>query len=105
EAQVVDFIPAEDVRRDVQVETNFRQTALKAANSVQTYDIPGFPPGSNNKSVSFDIELKRTADGPTGFSILSSAEAAKKLEQQAPALKQSQPTVPAKHTQGADWGL
>lgn len=105
EAQVVDFIPAEDVRRDVQVETNFRQTALKAANSVQTYDIPGFPPGSNNKSVSFDIELKRTADGPTGFSILSSAEAAKKLEQQAPALKQSQPTAPVKHTQGADWEL
>ncbi|MBX9940018.1 MAG: hypothetical protein K2Y32_12230 [Candidatus Obscuribacterales bacterium] len=74
QAQVVDFRAAPDVARNVKIETQFREAALKAANSVKYYDIPGFPAGSNQKEVTFNIELKRAADGPGGFRVVKGDE-------------------------------
>ena len=75
QAQVVDFRAAPDVARNVKVETQFREAALKAANSVKYYDIPGFPSGTTQKEVTFNIELNRGADEPVGFRVVKGDEA------------------------------
>jgi len=75
QAQVVDFKAAPNIARNVKVETQFREAALKAANSVKYYDIPGFPSGTTQKEVTFNIELKRGADGPGGFRVVKGDEA------------------------------
>lgn len=68
-AQVIDFIPAEGVPRNVKVETKFRESALAAANKVEAYTVPQFPTGGTSKPITFDIDMRRTVDGPAGARV------------------------------------
>ncbi len=67
--RVREFWPAADVARDVDEETDFRSEALKSVNLVSSFEIPEFPEGSDLPSVSFEVDLKRKVDGPTGFDV------------------------------------
>jgi hypothetical protein len=70
--RVVDFTPAVGVERDVDEETGFKRAALDAVNLVSEFEIPPFPPSANDApSVTFDIEMKREVDGPSGFDVAS----------------------------------
>jgi hypothetical protein len=68
-ARVVEFVPAADIERNVPRETEFRETAVKIVDQVGFFEIPDFPKPPANQ-VTFDIDLKRTVDGPTGVSIV-----------------------------------
>jgi hypothetical protein len=67
--RVVEFIPAGDVDRNIPRETEFRETAVKIVDQVGFFEIPDFPKPPANQ-VTFDIDLKRTVNGPTGVSIV-----------------------------------
>ncbi len=83
--QVVDFAPAPYVSRDIPLETNFRETAVRCVNLVSKYEIPEFPKASTLKQVTFDVEMKRTVDGTSGFGLASATEALKFPSSQASA--------------------
>lgn len=70
-ARVVDFVPQLGVDRNADDEKVFREAALKAVKSVESYEIPTFPKGIDSPQVSFDVELKRTVDGDNGFEVSS----------------------------------
>jgi hypothetical protein len=67
--QVVAFTPAADIARNVPQETAFRETAVKIVNQLGFFEVPDFPNPPTGQAV-FDIELKRTVDGPTGISVV-----------------------------------
>ncbi len=67
--RVVEFVPADDVERNIPRETEFRETAVKIVDQVGFFEIPDFPKPPANQ-VTFDIDLKRTVNGPTGVSIV-----------------------------------
>lgn len=67
--RLVDFTPAEDMDRNVVAETAFREAAVKAVNSVRTFEIPELPPMQGHNRVTFDVEMKRTIDGPIGIDV------------------------------------
>ncbi|MBX9669545.1 MAG: hypothetical protein K2X93_18120 [Candidatus Obscuribacterales bacterium] len=67
--RVTEFWPAQDVARDVDDETDFKSDALKSINLVSSFEIPEFPDGADVPSVSFEVDLKRQVDGPTGFDV------------------------------------
>jgi hypothetical protein len=66
--RVVDFQPAEGAERNAISETAFREAALTTVKEVRTFEIPEFPPASQDE-VTFDVELKHTIDGPVGIDI------------------------------------
>lgn len=65
--QVVDFMPAPYVERNVASETEFKVAALNAVRNVPRYEIPSFPVLSGEDKVTFDVVLKRTVDGDAGI--------------------------------------
>lgn len=67
-AQVVNFTPAVDIERNIPRETDFRESAVNVVNSVGFFEIPDFP-ATKVDQVVFDIDLKRTVDGPGGVSV------------------------------------
>lgn len=67
--QVVDFIPAADVDRNIDEETEFKISALHAVNRIGKHEIPAFPPLSDKGEVTFDVKLKRKVDGPIGIDV------------------------------------
>ncbi len=67
--RVVDFVAADGMERNIPRETKFRETAVKIVDRTGYFEIPDFP-DSETKLVVFDIDLKRTVDGPTGVSIV-----------------------------------
>lgn len=69
ECRIVDFIPAFDVQRDINEETDFRVSALRAVRSVKRSEIPAFPPLADEDRVTFDVVLKRKVDGPIGIDV------------------------------------
>jgi hypothetical protein len=69
QAELIEFIPATDVERNIPRETEFRETAVKIVDQVGFFEIPDFPKPPANQ-VTFDIDLKRTVNGPTGVSIV-----------------------------------
>ena len=66
--QVIEFTPVADIERNVQRETEFREMAVKIVDQLGFFEIPGFP-NTPNSQVVFDIDLKRTVNGPTGSSV------------------------------------
>lgn len=67
--QVVAFIPAPDVTRDVEEETAFKLAAFRAVNQISSFEIPRFPSSFENDKVTFEVDLKRIVDGPSGIDI------------------------------------
>jgi hypothetical protein len=67
-ARVVEFVPAADIDRNVPRETEFRETSVRIVNNIGFFEIPDFPTPQTEQVV-FNIDLKRTVDGPTGVSI------------------------------------
>lgn len=68
--QVVGFRTAAYAEADSISETAFRVTALRAVNDLSQYEIPELPPLPVNKhSVTFDLEMSRTVNGPSGFIV------------------------------------
>ncbi|MDZ4832992.1 MAG: hypothetical protein SGJ27_04255 [Candidatus Melainabacteria bacterium] len=68
--EVVDFRPAAYVDSDSVSETAFRVTALRAVHDLSQYEIPELPPLPAHKyAVTFDIEMARAVNGPTGFIV------------------------------------
>jgi hypothetical protein len=67
--QVLEFIPAVDIERNVPRETEFRETAVKIVDQLSCFEIPDFPNPPTGQVV-FDIDLKRTVDGPTGPTVV-----------------------------------
>jgi len=67
-AQVINFTPAADIERNVPKETEFRELAVRIVDQLSFAEIPDFPNPPTNQVV-FDIDLKRTVDGPTGPSV------------------------------------
>jgi len=68
--QITDFIPVKANERDVAQETKFREAAVHAIKSVGLYEIPLFPVGSTRQKVTFEMDLRRSIDGPLGVSIV-----------------------------------
>jgi hypothetical protein len=66
--RVTDFTPAPDIERNTAAETLFRETAVGAVDRVGYFEVPDFP--TKTKAVVFDIDLKRTVDGPTGVTVV-----------------------------------
>jgi hypothetical protein len=69
-ATVVDFTPTTDIERNIQAETLFRETAIKTINNISDFEIPQFPQEADCQKVHFEVELKRSINGPTGVSII-----------------------------------
>lgn len=67
-ARVIDFVPAADIERNVPKETEFRETSVRIVDNIGFFEIPDFP--GQQDQVVFDIDLKRTVDGPTGVSVV-----------------------------------
>ncbi len=67
--RVIDFIAADGMARNIPRETAFRETSVKTVNRTGYFEIPDFP-DSKVKQVVFDIDLKRTVDGPTGVTVV-----------------------------------
>jgi len=67
--QVIEFTPAADIERNVQRETEFREMAVKIVDQIGFFEIPDFPNPPSSQVV-FDIDLKRTVNGPTGISVV-----------------------------------
>jgi hypothetical protein len=63
-AQVTGFTAAPDLERDVIKETQFRETALRSVNLVDNTPVLEFPFMSNRHEVTFELDLKRSVDGP-----------------------------------------
>lgn len=70
-ARVVDFVPVLGVDRNADNEKAFKEAALKAVNSVESYEIPPFPKGVDSPQVSFDVDMKRSVEGDSGFDVSS----------------------------------
>ncbi|MBS1991937.1 MAG: hypothetical protein JSS83_15550 [Cyanobacteria bacterium SZAS LIN-3] len=71
--RVIEFTPAADIERNVPRETQFRETAVQIVNQIGFFEVPDFPKTPNSPAtnqVVFDIDLKRTVDGPTGISVV-----------------------------------
>lgn len=68
--QITDFIPVKAAERDVAQETKFREAAVHAIKSVGLYEVPLFPVGSTRQKVTFEMDLRRSIDGPLGVSIV-----------------------------------
>ena len=68
-AQVEDFQPADNVSRNVDAETNFKQCALNAVQLVKQYEIPKFPENADLPRVTFDLEMKRNVESKPGFDV------------------------------------
>ncbi|HEY9676376.1 MAG TPA: hypothetical protein V6C76_00070 [Drouetiella sp.] len=71
--QLIDFQPAPDIKRDQKAETKFRESAVKAVDMVTKFEIPDLPTPFNGDKVVFDLDLRRTVDGPGGVDIASGA--------------------------------
>jgi hypothetical protein len=69
--RVTDFTPAPDIERNTAAETQFRETAVGAVDHVGYFEVPDFP--TKTKAVVFDIDLKRTVDGPTGVTVVGAS--------------------------------
>lgn len=68
-ARVLDYTAAPDMARDIPMETQFRETAVQIVNHIGFFEIPDFPSPGTDKVV-FEIDLKRSVDGPTGVSFV-----------------------------------
>lgn len=67
--QAIEFTPVADIERNVQRETEFREMAVKIVDQLGFFEIPNFPNPEAGQVV-FDIDLKRTVNGPTGISVV-----------------------------------
>ncbi|HIA54750.1 MAG TPA: hypothetical protein EYN91_22145 [Candidatus Melainabacteria bacterium] len=76
-AQVEDFLPADNVARNVDSETNFKQCALNAVELVKQYEIPRFPENADLPRVTFDLEMKRNVESRPGFDVAGNGEKSK----------------------------
>ena len=71
ECQVRSFDPAPDIARDAVKETAFREAAVRAIDSVRPYEILDFPFLSQRKQATFDIDMRRSVNGPVGCEIVA----------------------------------
>src|SRR5262249_31163290 len=67
--RVIAFEPADSAERNATAESAFRDQALTAVRDVRTFEIPEFPSFAQQDQVTFEVELKRTIDGPIGIDI------------------------------------
>ena len=72
-AQVEDFQPADSASRNVDAETNFKQSALNAVELVKQYEMPKFPENADLPRVTFDLEMKRNVESRPGFDVAGNA--------------------------------
>jgi hypothetical protein len=68
EARVLDFTPVEDTR-DAKRETQFRETALRAINSLERTSILDYPLQSSRQKIVFDLDMARSVNGPAGCQV------------------------------------
>jgi hypothetical protein len=69
DCQIVDFVPATDVKRDAAAETAFRESAIRSIYALRKCQILGFPYQSRRTKVCFEMNMQRTVDGPAGCEI------------------------------------
>ncbi len=69
EARVLSFTPAEGASRDAKRETAFRETSLRAVNSLEKTPVLDFPLTSNRGKIIFDLDMTRSIDGPSGIQV------------------------------------
>jgi hypothetical protein len=69
EARVLSFTPAQGASRDAKRETAFRETSLRAVNSLQKTPVLDFPSRSNRGKIIFDLDMTRSVDGPSGIQV------------------------------------
>lgn len=69
--RVIDFTPIAAGERNAAAETDFRESALAAANGVSIFEIPEFPERAKEEIVSLDVVMRRSVDGPNGYSVAS----------------------------------
>ncbi|HEY9681294.1 MAG TPA: hypothetical protein V6C86_06930 [Oculatellaceae cyanobacterium] len=68
EARVLNFTPAEEVR-DAKRETAFRETALRAINSLEKTSVLDYPIQSSRQKIVFDLDMARSVSGPSGCQV------------------------------------
>ena len=69
EARVLSFTPAQGASRDVTRETAFRETSLRAINSLEKTPVLDFPLRSNRGKIIFDLDMNRAVNGPSGIQV------------------------------------
>jgi hypothetical protein len=69
EARVLSFTPAQGASRDAKRETAFRETALRAVNSLEKTPVLDFPLRSNRGKIIFDLDMNRAVNGPSGIQV------------------------------------
>jgi hypothetical protein len=69
DCQIVDFVPAADVKRDAAAETAFRESAIRSIYALRKCQILGFPYQSTRTKVCFEMNMQRTVNGPAGCEI------------------------------------
>ncbi|HEY9757057.1 MAG TPA: hypothetical protein V6C97_17965 [Oculatellaceae cyanobacterium] len=68
EARVLNFTPVEEVR-DAKRETVFRETALRAINSLEKTSVLDYPIQSSRQKIVFDLDMARSVSGPSGCQV------------------------------------
>jgi len=101
--ELAEFVPAPDLARDVTAETSFREAAVRAAKNVYGFEIPEFPPDAQQEQVTFDVQLKRTVDGPLGYKVASTGTPAD-ISMPAPAVASPSAPPPAAPVQTGGTG-
>jgi len=70
ECRITDFAPAPDAERNSVKESEFRLAAVKAVNSLDHCAVLEFPLHSQLTQVSFELDMNRMAEGPTGCQVV-----------------------------------
>ncbi len=69
ESRVLSFTPVADLTRDASKETAFRETALRAINSLSKTQVLDFPEGNERNKIVFDLDMTRSVNGPSGCTV------------------------------------
>jgi hypothetical protein len=63
------FAPANGTQVDVNYDSAFREAVVHAINSVTKFEVPDFPADANCGEVTFEMDMKRSIDGTSGYQI------------------------------------
>lgn len=69
EGKVLNFTAVSDAARDATQETAFRETALRAINSLRRTETLDFPEQTRRTKVVFDLDMNRSVNGPSGCQV------------------------------------
>jgi hypothetical protein len=70
ECKIIDFSQAPDVQRDTARESAFRDSVLRAVNSLDRCAVLDFPLRATQNKIAFDLDMTRSVTGSAGYQVV-----------------------------------